>query len=82
MKKGARVLCPEDGRWPTVCLVMSDTRGSCPNCRSGDLITIMMNVSSRDLAFTTCHMCEAKWWRRDGEDIPLRSVISQVAEKS
>ena len=82
MKKGARVLCAGDGRWPTLCLVMSDTRGSCPNCRSGDLITITMSVSARDLAFTTCHMCEAKWWRRDGEDIPLRSVISQVAEKS
>jgi uncharacterized protein (DUF983 family) len=63
-------------------LVMSESRGSCPNCRSGDLITITMSVSARDLAFTTCHMCEAKWWRRDGEDVPLRSVISQVAEKS
>ncbi|HEY7400796.1 MAG TPA: hypothetical protein VH989_07845 [Actinomycetota bacterium] len=61
---------------------MSETSARCPNCKSTDLITIMMSVSARDLAFTTCHMCEAKWWQSDGEDVPLGSVISQVAQKS
>jgi DNA polymerase III alpha subunit (gram-positive type) len=63
-------------------VAMSTTTGSCPNCHQGDLITITMSVSGRDLAFTTCHFCEAKWWRRDGQEVPLRSVISQVADKS
>ena len=54
---------------------------SCPNCNSGDLITITMAVSGRDLAFTTCHLCEAKWWYRDGEEVPLQSVIGLVVEK-
>ncbi|MBI3647681.1 MAG: hypothetical protein HY240_02825 [Actinobacteria bacterium] len=58
------------------------TSGTCPNCKQGDLITISMTVSGRDLSFTTCHLCEAKWWHRDGEEVPLRSVISQVAQKS
>jgi DNA polymerase III alpha subunit (gram-positive type) len=58
-------------------LVM-DTEGVCPNCKSGDLISISMNVSGRDLAFTTCHLCEAKWWFRDGEEVPLQSVIGLV----
>ena len=31
-----------------------------------------------DLAFTTCHMCEAKWWFKDGELLPLASVIGLV----
>jgi DNA polymerase III alpha subunit (gram-positive type) len=62
--------------------VMSTTNGTCPNCTQGDLITISMNVSGRDLSFTTCHFCEAKWWHRDGHEVPLRSVITQVAEKS
>ena len=60
---------------------MTHTNGSCPNCRQGDLITITMTVTDRDLAFTTCHMCEAKWWQRDGEEVPLRSVIGLVVQK-
>ena len=52
--------------------------GSCPVCNQGDLITITMSVSGSDLSFTTCHMCEAKWWYRDGEPVPLRSVIRGV----
>jgi DNA polymerase III alpha subunit (gram-positive type) len=55
---------------------------SCPNCASGDLITITMTVSGRDLAFTTCHLCETKWWHRDGEQVPLQSVIGLVVEKA
>ncbi len=60
---------------------MAETR-NCPTCKSGDLITITMAVSGRDLAFTTCHLCEAKWWYRDGEEVPLKSVIGIVVEKS
>jgi hypothetical protein len=55
--------------------------GICPNCRQGDLISISMNVSGNDLAFTTCHLCEAKWWYRDGENVPLRSVIGNVLQQ-
>jgi DNA polymerase III alpha subunit (gram-positive type) len=53
-------------------------RGTCPSCGQGDLIGITMNVSGSDLSFTTCHMCEAKWWYRDGEAVPLTSVIGDV----
>ena len=37
---------------------------TCPECKQGDVIAIAMNVSGRDLAFSTCHACEAKWWHR------------------
>lgn len=60
---------------------MSESNGTCPKCHSGDLITISLTVGGRDLAFTTCHLCEAKWWYRDGEQVPLRSVIGLVVEK-
>jgi DNA polymerase III alpha subunit (gram-positive type) len=53
----------------------------CPQCRQGDLITISMAVSDRDLTFTTCHLCEAKWWYREGEMVPLASVIDLVVKK-
>ena len=46
---------------------MTEIDGTCPSCRSGDLISITMTVAGRELAFSTCHLCEAKWWYRDGE---------------
>jgi DNA polymerase III alpha subunit (gram-positive type) len=53
---------------------------SCPSCRAGELITISMAAAERDLSFTTCHMCEAKWWYQDGELVPLASVIDLVSK--
>jgi len=55
--------------------------GTCPVCQQGDLISITMTVSGSDLAFTTCHLCEAKWWYRDGQAIRLQSVIGSVLSK-
>ena len=60
---------------------MPEMNGTCPECKQGDLITISMSVSDRDLMFTTCHMCESKWWYRDGELVPLTSVIDLVVRK-
>ena len=60
---------------------MTATTRTCPSCGSGDLISISMTVAGRELAFTTCHLCEAKWWHRDGEEVPLRSVIGLVVPK-
>jgi formate dehydrogenase maturation protein FdhE len=60
---------------------MAETTGTCPICRSGDLISITMTVAGRELAFTTCHLCEAKWWYRDGEVVPLQSVIGLVVQQ-
>ena len=57
------------------------TEGTCPVCEQGDLISITMSVGGRELAFTTCHLCEAKWWYRDGRAVPLQSVIGTVAPK-
>jgi formate dehydrogenase maturation protein FdhE len=53
-------------------------KGSCPACGQGDLIGITMSVSGSDLTFMTCHLCEAKWWYREGEAVPLASVIGDV----
>jgi len=60
---------------------MAHTNGACPSCQQGDLIAISMSVSERDLTFTTCHLCEAKWWYREGELVPLSSVIDLVVKK-
>jgi len=60
---------------------MPSTNLLCPTCKQGDLITISMMLSDRDLTFTTCHLCEAKWWERDGDLVPLASVIDLVVTK-
>jgi formate dehydrogenase maturation protein FdhE len=57
------------------------TDRTCPECQQGDLISISMNVGETGLSFTTCHLCEAKWWYRDGESVPLRSVIGGVISR-
>lgn len=60
---------------------MPDAPGTCPNCKQGDLITISLAVSERDLTFTTCHLCEARWWYQGGVLVPLSSVIDLVVKK-
>jgi uncharacterized protein (DUF983 family) len=60
---------------------MRETSGSCPTCQQGDLIAISMTVGDRDLSFSTCHLCEAKWWYQDGERVPLTSVIDLVVKR-
>jgi DNA polymerase III alpha subunit (gram-positive type) len=66
---------------PDETLHMPESHGRCPSCKQGDLITIEMAVSERDLTFTTCHLCEAKWWQRDGELVPLASIIDLVVKR-
>lgn len=70
----ARAAAPD-----TTC--MRSSNPLCPTCQQGDLITITMAVSERDLTFTTCHLCEAKWWERDGDLVPLASIIDLVVKK-
>lgn len=54
---------------------------SCPACRTGDVISITMSVGESDLFFSTCHQCEAKWWVKDGESVPLSSVLGTVSSR-
>jgi DNA polymerase III alpha subunit (gram-positive type) len=55
--------------------------GPCPNCRQGDLISISMEVGGRNVLFSTCHLCESKWWFREGERVPLTSVIGLAVSR-
>ena len=53
----------------------------CPSCKNGDVISITMMVAGSQLQFSTCHECEAKWWVKDGESVPLTSVIGTVGTR-
>jgi formate dehydrogenase maturation protein FdhE len=59
--------------------VMSEQAGNCPECKTGDLVRITMTVAEKELSFTTCHFCEAKWWSREGEPMQLSSVLGFVS---
>lgn len=65
----------------TPSMSMTESAGTCPSCKQGDMITISLAVSERDLTFSTCHLCEAKWWYQSGELVPLSSVIDLVVKK-
>lgn len=60
---------------------MDESNGTCPVCRSGDLISISMTVAGREIGFSTCHVCEAKSWYEDGKPVPLESVIDLVVRR-
>jgi DNA polymerase III alpha subunit (gram-positive type) len=78
MKDGHRVLCAPDILHAEVMDMAPHNHPSCPSCKTSDLITIAMTVGGAELAFSTCHECEAKWWFRDGEPVQLTSVIGLV----
>lgn len=59
--------------------VMERQTATCPACQSGELLSVTMSVNDRDVSFTTCHSCEAKWWYQEGELVPLASVLDLVA---
>lgn len=40
-----------------------------------------MTVGDRELSFSTCHLCEAKWWFQEEELVPLSSVIDLVVKR-
>ena len=50
--------------------------------RFHDNIEAFSQAAGNDLSFTTCHMCEAKWWYKGGELVPLASVIGVVSTKA
>jgi hypothetical protein len=33
-----------------------------------------------EVYFNSCHVCEAKWWDREGEAIPVDAIIDLVGD--
>jgi hypothetical protein len=51
----------------------------CPSCGSAETLQVTMMLSGSQVSFTLCSACEWKGWERDGELIPLDSVLDIVA---
>lgn len=50
-------------------------------CGQSSVIQIEMTLpDGSDVVFNSCHVCEAKWWDREGESVPVDGIIDLVAE--
>lgn len=54
----------------------------CASCGQSSVIEIEMTLpDGTEVAFCSCHVCEAKWWNRDGEAIAVGGIIDLVGEE-
>ena len=51
----------------------------CPLCQIARLVTITMSVNNRELTLHSCSRCETKWWKADGENVGLSTVLNAAA---
>lgn len=48
----------------------------CGSCGADSVIQIELTLADgTDVTFFSCHRCESRWWNRDGEDLPLGTVL-------
>jgi transcription elongation factor Elf1 len=49
---------------------------SCVTCGSESVIEIALTLpDGTEVAFYTCHQCEARWWNRGDESLDLEVVL-------
>jgi DNA-directed RNA polymerase subunit M/transcription elongation factor TFIIS len=53
----------------------------CTSCGQDSVIQIEMTLpDGTEVVFCSCHVCEAKWWDREGESIAVDGIIDLVGE--
>jgi formate dehydrogenase maturation protein FdhE len=55
---------------------------TCPLCSIANLVTITMKMNERELTLHSCSRCETKWWKADGSNVGLSSVLDAAARRS
>jgi hypothetical protein len=54
----------------------------CDSCSGSNVIEIELSLpDGTEVFFCSCHDCETRWWKRDGEPLPLDAVLD-LARKS
>jgi hypothetical protein len=53
----------------------------CGACGSTETIQVKMTLAGAPTTFTMCSKCEWKGWQREGEQLPLDSVLSLVSKR-
>ncbi|GIU92191.1 MAG: hypothetical protein KatS3mg011_1097 [Acidimicrobiia bacterium] len=48
----------------------------CPACGARDVIEIKHRLpDGTQLDFFSCHMCDERWWDRQGDNVTLKEVL-------
>lgn len=54
---------------------------TCTSCGQSSVIQIDMSLpDGTEVVFNSCHVCERKWWDRDGEPVEVDGIIDLVSE--
>ncbi len=52
---------------------------SCTSCGQNSVIEIAMTLpDDTEVVFCSCHVCEARWWDKEGERIDVDGIIDIV----
>jgi len=52
----------------------------CPNCNKTGVVEIMLTISSRPVTMQNCSGCDSRWWKSEGEALPLRRVLALASQ--
>lgn len=53
----------------------------CTSCGQSSVIQIEMTLpDGSEVMFNSCHVCEAKWWDKEGEPIAVDGIIDLVKD--
>ena len=63
-------------------MTKASTNGlTCAVCGQNSVIEIEMKLpDGTEVVFCSCHECEARWWDKEGESIPVEAIINLVTE--
>ncbi len=54
---------------------------SCPSCGSQELLRLSMTVAGSPVVFAACNTCEWRAWEREGENLPLTSLLGLISTR-
>jgi hypothetical protein len=60
---------------------MTKTSLGCPSCGAEALVQVNMVLAGVESSFTSCSLCEWRGWERDGQHLPLASVLTLVSPR-
>jgi len=53
----------------------------CTSCGQSSVIQIEMTLpDGSQVIFCSCHVCEAKWWDKEGEAVSVDGIIDLVSD--
>jgi len=58
-----------------------ETGLTCVSCGQNSVIEIEMKLpDGTEVVFCSCHVCEARWWAKEGEAVSVDGIIGLVSD--